>query len=390
MKRREFLSHSLALLALATSRRAWSTTQAREVLLSAATDNNGKHWLIGIDTAGINAADFGGADIGVADISGFGSERYRLALPSRGHALGISPDQQRAVAVARRPGRYLIAFNPQTGERLGEARAPANRHFYGHGVFSADGTRLYVTANDYSGEHADESGLVMVYDSHTLRLIDEWRTGGIGPHELLRAGNELIVANGGIETHPDSGRSALNLDSMHGSVVWMNADNGKIEHQHQLPRRWRLSSPRHMGLIGANHEQIAVVMQYQGNSRGQAPLVAIADRESGLNVLSAPLAVQRKLKDYCGSVVADVSGEQFAVSSPRGNRLTIWSSSGEFLNDVRISDVCGLAPTARPGEWLASDGNGRISRVSSASGQTLFSNNPQLRWDNHLVGTMPG
>ena len=50
--------------------------------------------------------------------------------------------------------------------------------------------------------------------------------GSFGPHEirLLPQGDTLVVANGGIETHPDSGRSKLNLPTMRPNLAYITID----------------------------------------------------------------------------------------------------------------------------------------------------------------------
>ena len=87
------------------------------------------------------------------------------------------------------------------------------RHFFGHGAFSPDGRLLYATENDFDNARA----VVGVYDVGSgFARIGEFGTQGVGAHELLLSpdGELLVVANGGIETHPDYGRAELNLDTM--------------------------------------------------------------------------------------------------------------------------------------------------------------------------------
>ncbi len=109
---------------------------------------------------------------------------------------------------------------------------PANRHFYGHGVFSRDGRLLYATEHD----NETRAGLIGVYNATGgYKRIGEMPTYGIGPHEviLLSDGKTLAVANGGIETHIETGREKLNLSSMQPSLAFIDSTNGRLISQHK-------------------------------------------------------------------------------------------------------------------------------------------------------------
>src|SRR5690606_16598003 len=136
-----------------------------------------------------------------------GREHLIVPMAGRGYSFAIDSTRGRVVAFGRQPGFFAVAFD------IGGTQAPRtiepakNRHFYGHGVFSSDGRRLFATENDFDAG----LGVVGVYDSTTqgdFRRIGEFSTGGVGPHEvvLLRDGRTLCVANGGILTHPDYGK----------------------------------------------------------------------------------------------------------------------------------------------------------------------------------------
>lgn len=76
------------------------------------------------------------------------------------------------------------------------------------------------------------------------------------------------------------------------------------------------------------------------------------------------------------------------MSSPRGNMMTFWKSSGQYLSSVDVGDGGGVAPGARPFEFLVSSGTGTVATFDARS-----TSQPQLRakfvipdsWDNHLI-----
>ena len=76
-----------------------------------------------------------------------GEECFRLPLPDRGHAAAAHPRRPEAVAFARRPGTFAVVIDCAEGRAVAELHSPENRHFYGHGAFTADGASSYTTEN---------------------------------------------------------------------------------------------------------------------------------------------------------------------------------------------------------------------------------------------------
>ncbi len=129
------------------------------------------------------------------------------------------------------------------GAQLARLEAPEARHFYGHGCFSADGALLFTTENDYDGRR----GMIGVWDgADGFRRLGEFPSGGVGPHDIRRMPNGgLVVANGGIETHPDTGRTRLNLPMMRPNLSYLS-EQGTILEQVEPPRDLSANSIRHL------------------------------------------------------------------------------------------------------------------------------------------------
>ena len=117
----------------------------------------------------------------------------------------------------------------RTAPRLDESshrfRNTAGRHLAGHGLFSHDGQRLFTPEYDY--EH--QRGVLAVRDARDFHIIDEIDTLGLDPHEVawLPDGRSLLVANGGIMTHPRNFRRKLNIPTMDPSLCAIDASNGR-------------------------------------------------------------------------------------------------------------------------------------------------------------------
>ena len=172
-------------------------------------------------------------------VSGFaedGTSLFDLPLPGRGHSFAARPDGGAAAHFARRPGRFALVLDLLRSTIAHRVETPAGRHFYGHGVFSPDGRLLYATENDFDAER----GVIGVYDAHAgYRRVGELPSHGIGPHEigLLSDGKTLVVANGGIATHPDLPRVKLNLPTMAPSLCFVDRRSGALRRELTLDTR---------------------------------------------------------------------------------------------------------------------------------------------------------
>lgn len=332
--------------------------------LAAARRRDGRYILVGLKAAGVPLFD--------------------LPLPARGHAAAAHPARPEAVAFARRPGRFALVLDCSTGGQLARLDAPPGRHFYGHGAFSADGTRLFTTENDYGAAQ----GMVGVWDAaRDYRRLGEFPSGGVGPHDLLRlpGSDLLVVANGGIETHPDSGRAKLNLPAMRPNLSYLNPDGTLLEQVEPDPTT-HMNSIRHLAL--APDGTVAIAFQWQGDPFDAPPLVALHRRGEGLLYLQAPEPLHRQMQGYGGSIA--VTGTEVAVTSPRGGMVQLFDlNERAFAGAHSLPDVCGVSAGGRgPSDgFLVTTGTGAVHGLRGGALDPAGSH--PLQWDNHLVGLVP-
>ncbi|GGB39242.1 hypothetical protein GCM10011316_09100 [Roseibium aquae] len=311
-----------------------------------------------------------------------GRELARVPLPDRGHGLALSPDRQVMVAFARRPGTFALAIRPFTNASPRLISSIQGRHFYGHGCFSGGGRFLYTVENDYENAR----GVLGVYDmtDESPRRLGELDTFGTGPHDILALpdGKTLVVANGGIQTHPDRPREKLNLGTMRPSIVFLDAATGDLRAKHELTADLHQLSLRHMALDGAG--RVWVGGQHQDKT-ASPPLVGFVSPDRELTLCPLPDRFTGLLDNYIGSVTANRTGDVIATSAPRGNRILFWNAeTGNFIPDQTVPDGCGIAPIDRDG-FLVSDGLGGLTYLDAPDSQPLvLSRPPGVAWDNHL------
>jgi uncharacterized protein len=362
--RRQLLLCGSALVAGLALRAGRARGAEGALFVSCRVDAANGHHLTGIDQAG--------------------HVRFDLPLPERGHGAAFRPGADEGVVFARRPGTFAVAFDPIAGVALRRIDAARGRHFYGHGAFSPDGRYLFTSENDYEAGR----GVLGVRDAADgYRQIGEFPSHGVGPHELLLMpdGATLVVANGGILTHPDRDRAKLNLDSMAPSLAYLDLADGKLRADYRLAEKRHQLSIRHLAVLGSGG--VAIAMQYEGDMQDRVPLVGIHDGDR-IRLLEAPPGVQAQMRQYCGSVAADRSGSLIAVSAPRGNLVTFWDAAdGSYLTSTMLADGCGVAPTDQEGAFLITSGVGQVMRFEPRTGRRTMVAVTELQdtgWDNHL------
>ena len=312
-----------------------------------------------------------------------GRIRHDVPLPGRGHGFAVQPTTGQVVLFARRPGDWALVLNPATGAVLRRLAADPGRHFYGHGAFSPEGACLYTAENRFD----DGAGVIGVWDVATRwRRVREWSSHGVGPHEIgvLGRGSRLAVANGGIRTHPDTGRAKLNLDTMASSLAVLDTADGRLMRSVSFGAGLRRLSIRHLDVF--RDTRVVVAMQHQGSRQDRVPLVAY-EQDGRLVPMYAPDEVSRKMRQYAGSVSFDDSGRYVAVSHPHEGVVSLWTTrpSG-LLAFAELADTCGIAGYPGADAFMATGAGGRIARIDARTGESsVLARSAGSHWDNHLL-----
>ncbi|MET1257034.1 DUF1513 domain-containing protein [Aliikangiella maris] len=385
MNRREFIYR--ALLAGAAASLVGCNTQQKSQsvngFLSACTQGKDQHF--------------------VALFSHAGEIQFKTTVPGRCHGFAPHPVNKTAIVFARRPGQFLLELDLQTGEVIQQINAQSAHHFYGHGCFSKDGKYLITSENNY----INQQGLMVIRDSQTYQVVAEYQSGGIGPHESapLSQNNILVVANGGILTHPEQGRKKLNLDTMQPNLSYLELASGKIIDSYQPPHHQL--SIRHLAV--STDDTVVMGLQYQGDRFHQVPLALTHRGENQLQIMKAPPEVLMAMRQYVASVAINPVANQAVLTAPRGNLVTVWDIANKTLVDsLKLKDSAGVAYDRHGDRLLLTNGYGNIYEYAhqpqqgkqssirdlnsskyggqQAGVQSLTgSQQIKLKWDNHVV-----
>ncbi|MEZ5662449.1 MAG: DUF1513 domain-containing protein [Burkholderiaceae bacterium] len=273
------------------------------------------------------------------------SVQRSLKVPTRAHGLFSEPDGH-VLAVARRPGDWLLRWHPASGKTQWHW-IDGDRRFNGHVITSQDAQSLWTTETDLD----TAQGVIGVRDVRTLEKAGEWPTHGMDPHQLLalpQAAGEfpagtLMVANGGIPTLPETGRSKRHIDRMDASLVALHPATGALLGQ------WRLADPylsiRHLAW-NTTSRTLGIALQSEHPEpamQDAAPVLATWDGR-GLRATSG----QPPMAGYGGDICALPDGG-FGVSCPRKGRVALFDTNGTWRHDLHHPEACAL--TAESGQW---------------------------------------
>lgn len=319
------------------------------------------------------------------------SVQRSLVVPTRAHGLWTERGGS-VLAVARRPGDWLLRWHPRTGQTQWHW-IDGDRRFNGHVIASADGATLWTTETDLD----TAQGLLGVRDARSLDKTGEWATHGMDPHQLLalpRAVGDfpaatLVVANGGIPTLPETGRSKRALGRMDASLVALHPTNGELLGQ------WRLADPylsiRHLAFDPASGT-LGVALQAEHpdqTAQAAAPVLAVWDGRSLRAAEGQPA-----LAGYGGDICAlpARAGGGFAVSCPRADTLALFGPQAQWRGSMAHAEAYALAGDGR--QWWAASSRGAagvLHRAGTGDATSLARNRhaQSMQIDNHWV-TLPG
>ena len=305
------------------------------------------------------------------------SVQQSVSVPTRPHFLLAEPGGT-VLAVARRPGDWLLRWRPGTTPQQWHWIA-GDRRFNGHAITSANGAMLWTTETDLD----TAQGCLGVRDVQSLEKIAEWATHGMDPHELLALpqamgdlpAGTLMVANGGIPTLPETGRSKRQLDRMDPSLVALHPQSGERLGQ------WRLDDPylsiRHLAW-DPRAQRLGIALQAEHpapEDRWRAPVLAVWDGQR-----LTPTSEPPDLRGYGGAVAAAPVGG-FLIGCPRANVVAVFDSQARWSHQLPLPEACAVA--ASESEWWAGGSSGVLHAAPGQGASLLAANGTAPRWDNH-------
>ncbi|MGU3496262.1 DUF1513 domain-containing protein [Xanthobacteraceae bacterium A53D] len=368
---------------MSLNRRSFLAAAGTALLLPGASLHARDHALENgwLTTAGLDGG------FGAVAVNGEMEASARATTPARLHGIEASPRGPLAVAVGRRPGHVALVFDRLKGGMVQEFAPGAGRVFSGHGRFSPDG-QLFLTNEierglDNGATRTMGRGMVAARSvDGRFEIVAEWATGGDGPHDLMRSGGALVVANGGIEPHTPEARDAEVTGS---TISLLDPQTGAQTGAGVLSGDLASLSLRHLARDDAGGTVVAAQeLLKDGVAR---PLLFAIGSDGRLTAYEAPEGELMRLRGYVGSVAIDASGAFVACASPRGGRVSVWQRGGRFVGSLPLIDGCGLAATRQAGRFIATSGYGEVILIGAEpTGVGVIARRTGgPRFDNHVV-----
>lgn len=372
VSRRQFLFGSASLSAVAAGGLLFSSTSMARVgtLLSAFEDARGDQYV-------------GGLSLQTQEVFG-------ARVPVRAHGCVVHPtDPNRILFFARRPGTQAFELDRATMQVRTVFTTEAGRHLAGHGTYSESGDLIFTPEHDYQYER----GVVVVRDARNFAVVGELDTHGIDPHEVawMPDRRSLLVANGGIMTHPRSFRRKLNIATMDPSLCLLDTLSGECKEQWRLPDH--LLSIRHLSMTSSG--VTAVGLQYEGRKEQAPGIVALyrpgaPDRSAQFRLLTAAAEETPRFHGYVASVAISEAHDLIAAACPYGGGVACWSLRDErYLGFIAAAETYGLSRLA-DGSIVASQRDGTAYGLDETRLRSQFlqiASARPIRWDDHWVAT---
>lgn len=331
--------------------------------LSAADNRLGKHFLVGLN----------------ADTS----TRFAIETPNRLHEACYIKEERMAVFMSRRPERWMYIVDTLTGKLLPTASSPSAHHVYGHSTYNSALGLLYITENEIE----TGKGIVGIYQAKPpFKRLGQFDSGGIGPHQIIQLNqkNMLVVANGGILTHPGKKRRKLNLPSMRPNLTYIDLTSGEIHSQVEPPHHQL--SIRHIAVT--QDDVVIVSAQDQSKENPTTPLIWEHRINQPLTPMTTGIKNWADMNQYIASVCVSENGQHILSTSPKGGIASLWNTRNQSnIKHFKIRDVAGAAWDQSKKAFVLSNGLGELWAIDPTRDQTpqLLAKKENIRWDNHLT-----
>ncbi|MEM7694162.1 MAG: DUF1513 domain-containing protein [Pseudomonadota bacterium] len=263
-----------------------------------------------------------------------GARAASLPLTFRAH--GLAQHRGQLAVFPRRPGNRFALIDLKTLTPTATVTAPPNRHFYGHGAFTRDGAHLLVPENDLE----TLAGHIAIYDRAGTRR-GALPLPGAGPHEIIRAAtaDRFHIALGGLETHPDYGRTPLNAATFVSQTVTLEWESAALTAA-DAPLQSEGVSLRHLAEDAAGRLYVGG-QTVDGARAAHSNVLFVIE-----NGVSRAIPLGGRLAGYVSSVAA--AGETVVVTSKESGRaLTL--RNGDLIAETALdgASAAGLGAAHR-------------------------------------------
>ena len=363
--RRRFLAHSaFGLGALSATSLPFDASGGSE-----ATDSNRGHndanFARDANKLGtvIGAGRFQASDkttfiVSLVDLDAKSSPMQNFPIDFFGHGIVFHPHDPVRAVVFEKKGKGACEVDLKRGVVLRTIETKPEREFYGHGAYSADAKLLYCTETDIEDNYR---GLIAVRDGKTMKLLGEFPSHGLSPHDcvLIDDGATMAITNAGGDIGTADAPCVTYVDVKTEALVEkVKLGSARINAGHLF-----ITSKKDLAVVSAPREGMEDKAQQLGG-------VSLRPAGKPLQTMTDPSAVTQRLIGETLSVAVHEPTRTVAATTPAANLITFWNlDSGKLVKSMPIEYPRGVTLT-RPGdEFVFSYGKAKsnIVRVDARS-----------------------
>ena len=235
--------------------------------------------------------------------------------------------------------------------------------FYGHSAFLPDGKSFVSTE-----KLTDSRGKLVIRDTRTLNVIQEYIVPGYGPHDchLMKDGKTLAVGIDGIQ-----GEEKNLKKNGHSGIYFLDLNNGKI--LGYSPLEDDELSMGHFVITSDNDIVSGLVLHNGENSSGCA---AVGKMGSALKTLNGVKKVEKRLRSSL-SIALDESRTRALITFPHCNLMIVWDYKAQICQgSVEVPCPTGISVSLDGSFYTLTDLMGFIYTIDPLTLQVVNTFSP--------------
>ncbi len=309
-----------------------------------------------------------------------------IDLPFLAHGLTPSPHDDARLVLFEKHGPGACVVDLRQGAVVRTLEAGPGRQFYGHGVFSRDGSLLYCTETDLTDGYR---GVLAVRDGRDFQPLGQLPSYGIAPHDCMLAGDGdvLVVCNGGAPVGSDAHAPSVAYVDLRSEALIesVRPTNPRVNTGHLA-----MSRDGGLAVVSAPRDGLSPLEDLGG--------VSLRGAGGPLRTADAPAAVVGQLRGETLSVAIHEPTRTVAATTPLGHFLTFWDlDTGALKGSLRVPEPRGVAVSLDASVFIVNFGNPPVmARVDAATLRPVGTPQerqgvPTLCTGSHiLVADLPG